>query len=185
MSTLTRQAYGMWFDDISESGGAMPPMVDFTGNEGSGDILSDLSVAKSRGVRCILKITGGPNQSKDSIGQFSVTSWKNKMDEAYAANTVQQQNNAGLPSADWTDTAVQANVKTIGGYSDVALQLLEQSPNQIVDEVVTTDLMAAYNKFLDQQVIAGDGLNTNSLNGGHLLNVMDGASRGLPFLEPR
>jgi hypothetical protein len=93
VSTLTRMAYGMWFDDISESGGAMPPMVDFTGNEGSGDIISDLSTAKSRGVRCILKITGGPNQSKDALGHFSVTSWKNKMDEAYAANTVQQWHN--------------------------------------------------------------------------------------------
>jgi hypothetical protein len=83
----------------------------------------------------------------------------------------QQMNNAGLPSQDWTDTSVTANVKTIGGYSDVAIQLLEQSPHQIVDEVVTTDLMAAYNTFLDAQVIAGDGLNTGSLNGGHILGL--------------
>ena len=83
----------------------------------------------------------------------------------------QQMNNAGLPSQDWSDTSVQANVKTIGGYSDVAIQLLEQSPHQIVDEVVTTDLMAAYNTFLDAQVIAGDGLNTSSLNGGHILGI--------------
>lgn len=83
----------------------------------------------------------------------------------------QQMNNAALPSQDWTDTSVQANVKTVGGYSDVAIQLLEQSPHQIVDEVVTTDLMAAYNTFLDAQVIAGDGLNTGSLNGGHILGL--------------
>ena len=80
----------------------------------------------------------------------------------------QQANNAGLVSQDWTDTYVQANVKTIGGYSDVAIQLLEQSPNGIVDEVITTDLMAAFNKFLDAEVIAGDGTNAGSLNGGHL-----------------
>lgn len=83
----------------------------------------------------------------------------------------QQANNAGLPSQDWTDTSVQANVKTVGGYSDVAIQLLEQSPNRIVDEVVTMDLMAAYNTFLDQQVIAGDGVNASGLNGGHLLGI--------------
>jgi HK97 family phage major capsid protein len=87
----------------------------------------------------------------------------------------QQMNNAGLPSADWSDTSVTANIKTIGGYSDVALQLLEQSPHMIVDEVVTTDLMAAHNKFLDQQVIAGDGIDTGSLNGGHLQGIYNGA----------
>jgi hypothetical protein len=83
----------------------------------------------------------------------------------------QQANNGGLPSQDWTDTAVTANVKTVGGYSDIALQLLELSPGNIVDEVVTTDLMAAHDKFLDQQIIAGDGLNANSLNGGHLIGI--------------
>lgn len=83
----------------------------------------------------------------------------------------QQMNNAGLPSSQWSDTSVQANVKTVGGYSDVPIQLLEQSPHQIVDEVVTTDLMAAYDKFEDAQVIGGDGLNASSLNGGHLLGL--------------
>lgn len=83
----------------------------------------------------------------------------------------QQANNAGLPSQDWSDTSVTANVKTVGGYSDVAIQLLEQSPHQIVDEVVTTDLMAAYDLFVDQQFITGDGLNASGLNGGHLLGL--------------
>lgn len=83
----------------------------------------------------------------------------------------QQLNNSGLPSADWTDTFVQANVKTIGGYSDVALQLLEQSPLNIVDEVITRDLMAARDKFLDGEVIAGDGVGTATLNGGHLMGI--------------
>lgn len=80
----------------------------------------------------------------------------------------QQVNNSGLPSQDWTDTSVQANVKTIGGYVDIALQLLELSPHQIVDEVITQDLMAAFNKFEDGEVAQGDGLNANTLNGGHL-----------------
>jgi hypothetical protein len=83
----------------------------------------------------------------------------------------QQANNAGLPSQDWTDTFAQANVKTVGGYSDIAVQLLEQSPHGIVDEVITTDMIAAYNKFLDGEVIAGDGTNAATLNGGHLKGI--------------
>ena len=83
----------------------------------------------------------------------------------------QQMNNSGLPSQDFTDTFVNATVKTIGGYADVALQLLEQSPGAIVDEVVTTDLLAAYDKFEDAEIIAGDGLNAATLNGGHLTGI--------------
>jgi hypothetical protein len=80
----------------------------------------------------------------------------------------QQADSAGVVSQDWTDTFVQANVKTAAGQSDVALQLLEQSPNGITDEVIMTDLMAAYNTFVDGEVIHGDGLNTAQLNGGHI-----------------
>jgi HK97 family phage major capsid protein len=87
----------------------------------------------------------------------------------------QQMNNSGLPSQDWTDTSVQANVKTVGGYSDVAVQLLEMSPHGIVDEVVTTDLMAAHDKFLDAEIIAGDGSNAATLNGGHLQGIYNGS----------
>lgn len=80
----------------------------------------------------------------------------------------QQQNNSGLPSQDWTDTFVNANVKTVGGFNDVAIQVLEQSPGHVVDEVITTDQMAAYDLFLNTQVVSGDGLDSGSLNGGHL-----------------
>jgi HK97 family phage major capsid protein len=80
----------------------------------------------------------------------------------------QTADNSGVLSQDWSDTFVQANVKTAAGQSDVALQLLEQSPNGITDEVITTDLMAAYNQFVDQQVIAGDGVGTGQLAGGHI-----------------
>jgi hypothetical protein len=108
----------------------------------------------------------------------------------------QSMNNAGLPSSDWTDTAVTANVKTVGGYSDVAIQLLEQSPNEIVDEVVTQDLMAAYDAFVDLQVVAGHGLNASGLNGGHMLglypsgnwsstNAITATGTGTPYLFPQ
>lgn len=108
----------------------------------------------------------------------------------------QQANNAGLPSQDWADSVVTANVKTIGGFSDVAIQLLEQSPNQIIDEVVTQDLMAAYNLFKDQQVVAGDGIGTTALNGGHILglypstnwtgtNAITATGSNTPYLTPQ
>ena len=88
----------------------------------------------------------------------------------------QQANNSGVVTQDWTDTAVQANVKTIAGESDVALQLLEQSPHGLVDEVITMNLMQQYNAFLDQQVLAGDGVNASQLNGGHLKGLYPGTN---------
>ncbi len=120
------------------------------------------------GLRAHLVVAGLPRQMDVPAGTNSIN-----VPKLNTLTTVgyQQANNAGLPSQDWTDTAVTANVKTIGGYSDVAIQLLEQSPHGIVDEVITTDLMSAYNKFLDEQVIAGDGTNANTLNGGHLKGI--------------
>lgn len=83
----------------------------------------------------------------------------------------QQMNNSGLPSRDFTDSAVTANVKTMGGFEDVAIQELELSPGNIVDEVITTDLVADHDRFVDSELIAGDGLNAASLNGGHLIGI--------------
>jgi hypothetical protein len=124
------------------------------------------------GLRAHLIVAGFPRQMDVPAGTNSIN-----VPKLQTLTTIgyQQQNNAGLPSRDWTDTFVQANVKTIGGYSDVAIQLLEQSPHGIVDEVITTDLMAAYNTFLDGEVISGDGTNANTLNGGHLQGIYNGA----------
>jgi hypothetical protein len=83
----------------------------------------------------------------------------------------QQINNSGLPSQDITDTVVTANAKTMGGFADIALQLLEQSPGAIVDEVVTVDLFAAMDKFEDGEVLQGDANNAATLNGGHLTGI--------------
>lgn len=88
----------------------------------------------------------------------------------------QQANNSGVVTQDWTDTAVTANVKTIAGDSDVAKQLLEQSPNMLVDEVITQNLALQYNSFLDAQVAAGDGVNASQLNGGHIQGIANGAA---------
>lgn len=120
------------------------------------------------GLRAHLIAAGLPRQMDIPAGTNSIN-----VPKLNTLTTVgyQQANNSGLPSRDWTDTFVQSNVKTIGGYSDVAIQLLEQSPHGIVDEVITTDLMAAYNTFLDGEVIAGDGTNAGTLNGGHLKGI--------------
>lgn len=120
------------------------------------------------GLRAHLIVAGLPRQMDVPSGTNSIN-----VPKLATLTTIgyQQANNAGLPSQDWTDTFVQGNVKTVGGYSDVAIQLLEQSPHGIVDEVITTDLMAAYNKFLDGEVIAGDGTNAGQLNGGHLKGI--------------
>ena len=120
------------------------------------------------GLRAHLIAAGLPRQMDLPAGTNSIN-----IPKLSTLTTVgyQQANNSGLPSRDWTDTFVQANVKTIGGYSDVAIQLLEQSPHGIVDEVVTNDLMAAYNTFLGGEVISGDGTNASGLNGGHLQGI--------------
>jgi HK97 family phage major capsid protein len=87
------------------------------------------------------------------------------------ATAVQTADNAAVQSTDLTDTSVQANVKTVAGQQDVAIQLLDQSPGQIIDQVVMEDLMADYNRLVDRQVIWGNGTNTATLNGGQVLGL--------------
>lgn len=77
-----------------------------------------------------------------------------------------------------TDSAVQANVKTLAGDQDIALQLLEQSPGQIIDRVIMEDLMASYNALLDTEVLVGPGTNTGNLNGGKIKGLKGWAASG-------
>ena len=70
---------------------------------------------------------------------------------------VQTADNAAVASQDFTDTSVSAGVKTIAGQEDVAIQLIEQSPGQIIDRVVMEDLLADYNRKVDLQVLSGSG----------------------------
>jgi HK97 family phage major capsid protein len=84
---------------------------------------------------------------------------------------VQGQDNAAVASRDMTDASVQANVKTLAGQQDVAIQLVEQSPGQVFDQVVMADLMADYNLRVDEQILVGNGTNSASVNGGQLLGL--------------
>lgn len=83
----------------------------------------------------------------------------------------QNSDTAAVASQDYTDTAVQANVKTLAGQEDVPVQLIEQSPGQIVDRVVMEDLLADYNRLVDRMVIYGSGQNTTSLNAGQIQGI--------------
>jgi HK97 family phage major capsid protein len=84
---------------------------------------------------------------------------------------VQGADGGAVTSVDYTDTAVTANVKTLAGQEDVAIQLIEQSPGQIVDRVIMEDLLSDYNRLVDRQVVYGNGTNSAALNGGQLLGV--------------
>jgi HK97 family phage major capsid protein len=84
---------------------------------------------------------------------------------------IQGADNAPVVSQDYTDTAVTANIKTLAGQEDVAIQVIEQSPGQIVDRVIVEDLMADYDKQLDLQVVQGNGTNSSALNGGQVLGL--------------
>jgi len=85
---------------------------------------------------------------------------------------IQTADNAALSNQDIADTQVTAAVKTVGGYVDVSLQLLEQSPHQIIDEVILQDLLADYNLQVNAQALTGSGssgqitgvLNTSGVN---------------------
>jgi HK97 family phage major capsid protein len=87
------------------------------------------------------------------------------------ATAIQTADNSAVQSTDFTDTSVQANVKTVAGQQDVAIQLLDQSPGQIIDQVVTEDLMGDFNRLIDRQVVSGNGTNSATLNGGQVLGI--------------
>jgi hypothetical protein len=78
---------------------------------------------------------------------------------------------AAVESKDFTDEAIQANVKTLAGQQDIAIQLLEQSPGQIIDRVIMEDLLADYNRLVDRQVLYSAGTATTSLNAGEIVGL--------------
>jgi len=75
------------------------------------------------------------------------------------ATGVQTADGAAITSQDFTDTEVSAGVKTIAGQEDVALQLVEQAPGQIIDQVIFEDLTMDYNMQVDRQVLLGSNAN--------------------------
>lgn len=70
------------------------------------------------------------------------------------ATAIQHADNSAVQETDLTDTSVQANVKTIAGQQDIAIQLLDQSPFNF-DQVVFADLAADYATQVNRQVLSG------------------------------
>lgn len=74
---------------------------------------------------------------------------------------------------DITDAAVTSPVVTIAGQSDMALQLLEQSPaGGYLDHVIFRDLRESYDYQLERQLLSGTGTGAQILG---VLNVPTGA----------
>lgn len=70
----------------------------------------------------------------------------------------QTADNAATTTQDMVTTSVTAPVRTISGYENVSIQLVEQSPLQGgLDRMIFTDLMQAYDYKLDLQVLNGVG----------------------------
>ncbi len=67
---------------------------------------------------------------------------------------IQTADNQSVSETDLADTSVTANVKTIAGQQDVAIQALEQSPVNF-DQIIFADLIADYATKLDVQVLSG------------------------------
>jgi HK97 family phage major capsid protein len=85
---------------------------------------------------------------------------------ASGSTTAVQTDAGAVSSTDITSTSVQANVRTIAGQQDVALQLLDQSPISI-DQILFDDLTRDYDLQLETQLLQGTG--AGGLNGGQLL----------------
>lgn len=71
-----------------------------------------------------------------------------------ATTAAQTADNASVSETDITTSSVQANVKTIAGQQDVAMQLLDQSPIAF-DQVTFADLAEDHAVRTDVQVING------------------------------
>jgi hypothetical protein len=90
---------------------------------------------------------------------------------------IQSADAAPVVSRDFSDTFQQANVKTVAGQEDVPIQLIEQSPGQILDRVLMTDLIADYNKQVDLQVLTGSGVGA-PLSGGQVVGIYPATNWG-------
>lgn len=64
--------------------------------------------------------------------------------------------NQPLTSTAIVDSPLSVSVNTIGGYNDVSRQLLDRSDPGI-DQIIYNDLRAAYDGYLDTQLISGIG----------------------------
>lgn len=86
-------------------------------------------------------------------------------------------------------TSVSAPVQTLAGQVGVAMQALDQSPNNALQTFLFADLLADFNRSLDAQVLNGTGAN-GQLQGilglsGTGLTTFTTASPTVPLLYPK
>lgn len=84
---------------------------------------------------------------------------------------IQTADNQNVTAQDPTTATVTANVRTIAGQIDAAMQLLDQSPIAF-DEIMFQDLLADYALQLDTQLWSGTGAS------GQLLGILNTGSIG-------
>lgn len=71
---------------------------------------------------------------------------------------VQTADNTPVSNTDITDTFIRAQVQTLAGQQNIALQLIDQSPINFLD-IIFNDLLAAHAVKTDTQVLSGTGAN--------------------------
>jgi HK97 family phage major capsid protein len=69
--------------------------------------------------------------------------------------------NAAVSTTAIVDSPLSVPVRTIAGYNDVSQQLLDRSEPGI-DQIIFADLRAAYDSYLDTQLLSGSGTNAHT-----------------------
>ena len=83
-----------------------------------------------------------------------------------SSTAAQSADNAALSSTDMVSGTVTAAVQTIGGYEDVAVQLVDQSPLAGgLDRLIFADLAADYARALNTQVVSNNDGTSGNLKG--------------------
>lgn len=72
-----------------------------------------------------------------------------------SATAIQASENSAVQETDIDDTLLTVNVRTIAGQQDVSRQAIDRSTG--VEQIVLSDLVAAYNTNLDSQILNADG----------------------------
>jgi len=101
------------------------------------------------------------------------------------ATAVQATQNTGVQQTDLSTTSVNSSVFTIAGGQSLSLQLIEQSPLQI-DDVILSDLASAYAVNLNTLLLTGSGSSgqptgVNTLSGTNAITYTS-ASPTIPLL---
>lgn len=91
--------------------------------------------------------------------------------------------NAAVASRDVETTSIEAPIKTLAGQEDYAIQVVDQSPNRVFQQMVQQDILADYNLKVEQNVSFGQGVNFTTLNAGTIRGLFPTANWGAGHRE--